>query len=113
VQDLIEVLNRHFIVSATFHGHAHTYAHTYVDETRIPPDGWFEGVTHPFHQFVTGTAGAGTNRCKANRCDYEMSEPGFAAVTVDGPDLAVSFYQEGSVDPVDTFRFTKQGVANP
>jgi len=113
VQDLIEVLNRHPIVSATFHGHAHTYAYTYIDETRIPPDGSFEGVTHPFRQFVTGCAGAETRTCTAYRCDYNLPESGFVAVEVDGPKVTVTFYQRGSMDPVNPIRFIKQGAAGP
>lgn len=106
VQNLIEVLNQHPIVSATFHGHEHTYAHTYIDEARIRPEGTFEGVTHPFHQFVTGSAGAGPNPCDpALRCDYNMPETGFVTVDVNGPIVTVTFYRQGSMDPVNTVSF--------
>lgn len=113
VQNLIGVLNTHPIVSATFHGHEHTYAHTYIDHTRIPPDGAFEGVTHPFHQFVTGDAGAGPNACNANRCDYNMVQHGFVTVDVNGPNVEVTFYQQGSMDPVNIISFTKEGMVTP
>jgi hypothetical protein len=112
VERLIEVFNQHPIVSATFHGHEHTYAYTYIDDTRIPPDGAFEGVTHPFHQFITGSAGAGPSSCSpALRCDYNMPEEGFVTVDVDGLNVTVTFYQRGIVDPVHTISYTKEGGA--
>jgi parallel beta-helix repeat protein len=112
VESLIEVFNDHPIVSATFHGHEHTYAYTYLDDTRIPVDGAFEGVTHPFHQFITGSAGAGPTSCNpALRCDYNMPEEGFVTVDVDGPSVTVNFYQRGIVDPVNTISYTKDGGA--
>ena len=107
VQELISILNHHPIVSATFHGHEHTHAYTYIDETRIPPDGFSEGVMSPFHQFVTGSAGVRTKACKANRCDYNMPESGFVTVDVKGPRVTVTFYQLGSMDPVNTIQFVK------
>ena len=107
VQELIMILNHHPIVSATFHGHEHTHAYTYIDETRIPPHGAFEGVMRPFHQFVAGSAGVRTKACKANRCDYNMPESGFVTVDVKGPRVTVTFYQLGSMDPVNTIRFIK------
>lgn len=112
VENLIVVLNQHPIVSATFHGHEHTYAYTYIDETRIPADGSFEGVTHPFHQFVTGSAGAGPTSCDPSlRCDYNMADQhGFVTVDVNGPSVIVTFYQQGSTEPVNTISFTKEGV---
>lgn len=113
VENLIEVLNKHPIVSATFHGHEHTYAYTYIDETRIPPDGGFEGVTHPFHQFVTGDAGAGPKSCKENRCDYNMAKHGFVTVDVAGPTVTVTFYRMGSTSPVHTISFSKEGAPTP
>jgi len=109
VETLIEVFNQHPIVSATFHGHEHTYAYTYIDETRVPAEGSFEGVTHPFHQFITGSAGAGPASCDANRCDYNMAENGFVTVDVEGPNVTVTFYQLGSMVPVNTISYTKEG----
>jgi hypothetical protein len=115
VENLIEVLNKHPIVSASFHGHEHTYACTYIDETRIPPDGSFEGVTHPFHQFVTGSAGAGPTSCDPSlRCDYNMADVhGFVTVDVNGPNVTVTFYQQGSMDPVNTINFSNEGGVTP
>jgi subtilisin len=114
VENLIEVMNLHPIVSATFNGHEHTYAYTYIDETRIPPDGAFEGVTHPYHQFVTGDAGAGPSSCSpALRCDFNMPTHGFVTVDVDGSTVTVTFYQINSMDPVNIISFTKEGVPTP
>jgi hypothetical protein len=113
VEMLIEVLNKHPIVTATFHGHEHTYAYTYIDETRIPPEGSFEGVTHPFHQFVTGSAGAGPSSCNTNRCDYNMPQNGFVTVEVIGENFIVEWYQVGSPDPIETRSFSKPGEPTP
>jgi hypothetical protein len=109
VESLIEAFNQHPIVSATFHGHEHTYAYTYIDETRIPADGSFEGVTYPFHQFITGSAGAGPTSCNpVLRCDYNMPEEGFVTVDVDGPNVTVTFYQRGTMEPIETLTFSNK-----
>ena len=113
VKNLITMLNGHPILTATFHGHEHTYAYTFLDETRIPPDGSFVGVTHPFHQVVAGDAGAGPDSCNANRCDFNMAEHGFITVDVSGLDVVVAFYQQGSSSPVKTIAFSQSGGRVP
>ncbi len=106
VKSLIEVINKHPIVSATFHGHEHTYAHIHVDNTRIPE------VTHPFEEFVTGDAGAGPVGCsKSFRFDYCMPDHGFISVAVNGAAFVVNYYKQGSTTPVKTLSFTKTGVS--
>jgi len=42
IVDLVNVFNKHPIVTATFHGHEHLYTYTHIDNTRIPE------VTHEF-----------------------------------------------------------------
>jgi hypothetical protein len=94
------VLNKHPIVSATFHGHEHVYAYTYIDSSRIP------AVTRPFHQFVVGDAGAGVDSCNSNRCDYNMKNHGFVTVDVNGNNVAVNFYKQGSTSSQHTESWT-------
>ena len=49
---LVNILNKHPIVSAAFFGHEHVVAYTHIDSSRIP------GVTHEFEEFISGDAGA-------------------------------------------------------
>ncbi len=107
VVSLIEVFNEHPIVSATFHGHEHTYAHVHIDDTRIPE------VTHPFEQFVTGSAGAGPSDCIPGRTDYCMPSHGFVNVDVSGNSFTVDFYEMGTTSSVKTMTFTKSGNQSP
>ncbi|MGD9148174.1 MAG: Ig-like domain-containing protein, partial [Anaerolineae bacterium] len=107
VESLIEVLNNHSIVTATFHGHEHTNAYVQIDDTRIPE------VTHSFEQFVTGSAGAGPNGCIPERADYCLPSNGFATVDVSGNSFTVSFYELGTSAPVKTMAFTKSGNQAP
>ncbi len=100
-QRLIDVINAHPIVSATFHGHEHTYAYTYLDNTRIP------SITHPFHQIIAGDAGAGSSSCNSNRCDYNMVSHGFVTVDVDQNNVLVTWYKQGSTSAQHTLSFTK------
>jgi hypothetical protein len=113
VESLITMLNKHPIMSASFHGHEHTYAYTYLDESRIPAEGGFEGITDPFHQFVTGDAGAGPKSCKSNRCDYNMEKHGFVTVDVNGPDVTVSFYSMGNSSPEKVITYSQDGTPGP
>jgi hypothetical protein len=107
VMDLINVINQHPIVTATFHGHEHTYAYVHLDETRIP------GITHPFEQFITGDAGAGPSDCIPGRTDYCMPSHGFVTVDISGNDFSVDFYQLGTTSPVQSMTFTKSGNQPP
>lgn len=113
IEAFVSMLNNHPIVTATLHGHEHTYAYTYIDETRIPPDGGFEGVTHPFHEFVIGDAGAGPSTCKPNRCDFNMNKHGFTVFDVSGNQVTVSWYEIGSMTPYEVRSFTKDGSPGP
>jgi len=98
---LITALNKHSIVSATFHGHEHVYAYTHIDSSRIP------AVTHEFEEFVTGDAGAGPDTAQSGRYDYWMNSHGFATVDVSGNTFTVNFYKQGTTNPQKTFTFTK------
>jgi hypothetical protein len=104
VASFIRVLNKHPIVSATFHGHIHTSAYVHIDNTHIPE------VTHPFEEFVTGGAGARSVGCPSTYgFDYCMGSRGFVAVDVSGPDFTVNFYPQGRNTPAKVYTFHKSG----
>lgn len=99
---LIEVLNKHELVSASFHGHEHVLAHTHMDMTRLP------SLTHDFEQIVAGTAGAPSYACDLPlRTEWCDSVNGFATVEVSGRTVRVNFYQQGISTPVKTVDFSK------
>jgi hypothetical protein len=97
---LITALNRHSIVSATFHGHEHVNAYTHMDTLRIP------AVTHEFEEFVTGSAGAGPATAQSGRYDYWMNSHGFVTVDVSGNTFTVNFYKRGATASQKTLTFT-------
>src|SRR3989344_2364097 len=105
---LINVLNKHPIVSATFHGHEHVTAYTHINSSRI------SGVTHEFEEFVTGDAGAGPDSCKSGRFDYCLTDQtgkhGFAGINVSGTTFTVNLYALGSTTPQKTYIFNKTSV---
>jgi len=104
---LIEVINNHPIVSATFHGHEHLTAYVHMDSSRAPK------LTHEFEQFVTGAAGmAGKHDCRASRkVDYCLSDNSFALVDVSGNDFTVSVYRIGKTSPEKVWNFSKSSSA--
>ncbi len=107
---LIQVINKHPIISATFHGHEHVVAYAHMNSSRLP------GLTHEFEQFVSGDAGAGVDTCSSGRYDYcmsnELRKHGFVTVDVSGSGFTVNTYALGSSSPVKTMTFTK-GVTPP
>jgi hypothetical protein len=102
--DLVKIFNQHPIVSATFHGHEHIYAYTYMNKSRA------SSITNDFHQFVVGSAGAGPDSCsKTKRFEYCMPNDGFTTVDVNGSTFSVSFYKIGNSSPVKTYNCAKNG----
>lgn len=101
-QTLIQVLNKHTIVSASFHGHEHVLAYTHVDSKRLP------NLTHDFEEIVAGTAGAPNYTCDLPaRTEWCDSVNGFATVRVSGRAIAVDFHQQGILTPIKTVAFSK------
>lgn len=98
---LITVLNKHPIVTATFHGHEHVYTYTHINNSRIP------GVTHEFEEFITGAAGAGPSSVQSGRYEYWMNAHGFITVDIEGPKMTVNWYKRGSSAVQNTLTFTK------
>lgn len=103
---LINVLNKHASLSATFHGHEHLLAYVHIDSSRI------SGVTHPWEEFVSGNSGAPEYSCSSGRSDFCTQTQGFASVDVNGNSFTVSFYYLGSSNPAKTWTFTKGAVGS-
>jgi hypothetical protein len=105
--DLVTVLNRHPIVSATFHGGEHILAWTHIDRTKFA-----EGTTS-FEELLTPPPGGLTDNAYLNpaRTDYAYldtgSSQGFATVSVTGPSFTVNFYKVGTGIPAWTTTFSK------
>ena len=107
---LITLINKHPIVSATFHGHSHILGWTHVDSTRVP------GLTHAYEQFMTSPAGGYlsyyANRIAAN-LDYvyplgtAANDMAFGAVSVSGNSFTVNLYKVGTTSPVWSKTFSK------
>jgi hypothetical protein len=104
--DLIKVLNKHPIVSATFHGHEHVIAYAHLDGSRITGD---QGttLTHPFEEFVTGGGGASLYSCRSGRSDWCLAANSFATISVSGTSFTVNAYQLGNTTPIKTWTFNK------
>jgi hypothetical protein len=102
IANLLKVLNKHSIVSATFHGHEHIEAYVHMDSSRVPE------ITHPFEQFITGSAGAGPSTCsKTFRYDYCGAYAGFATINVNDKTFTVKIYQGNNTTPVKIYTFAK------
>ena len=98
---LVNVLNKHSIISATFHGHEHVVAYTHMDSSRIT------GLTHAFEEFVSGDAGAGPDTARPDRYDWWIGNThGFVMVDVSGQTFTVSAYALGNTNPVKVWNFT-------
>jgi hypothetical protein len=102
VGGLVNVLNKHPIVSAVFNGHEHLQSYVHLDSSRVPE------ITHPFEEFIAGSAGASLHNCnKTYRFDFCGAFPGFAVVNVFERTFSVQIYQLGNSYPVKTYSFTK------
>lgn len=109
---LISVLNKHQIVSATFHGHEHVLTYVHMASNRI------SSITHPFEEFISGDSGAGPNTSSTGRYDYWLNtnitsnanSGGFLKVDVSGNNFTASFYQGGVSTPAWTKTFSKTGL---
>ena len=105
----INLVNKHPIVSATFHGHEHILGWVHMDNTRL------SSLTHAYEQFFTSPAGGGSynSYIYPTRVDYyyrpmaSSAETDFATVTVHGTTFTVNLYKVGITAPVWTKTFTK------
>jgi hypothetical protein len=105
---IITILNKHPIVSATFHGHEHILGWTHISNSRLSQ------VTHPYEQFLTSPSSCCTYNqyLYSARMDYVnmIDAYGFATVDVNGSSFTVNFYRINSTSPVWTKTFAKSGV---
>ena len=100
---LITVLNKHSIITATFHGHEHVKAYVHVNSSRIST------LTHPFLEVVSAVAGspglhdsnyvcqparydAVNDWCTDDKTASTMFFSGFADVKVSGQTVTVNYY---------------------
>ena len=110
---LVSVLNRHPIVSATFHGHEHILGWTHMDKTRVA------GLTGSFEQFLTSPAGGGTYNAylypaRVNYAYLNMSgSQGLAAINVNGCSFTFSLYKVGTTTAVWSRTFIKTICPTP
>jgi hypothetical protein len=103
------LVNKHPILSATFHGHEHVLGWVHMDNTRL------SSLTHPYEEFFTSPAGGGSYNSYIfpNRVDYyytpmaSYGETGFTTVSVSGTSFTVKIYKVGIPAPVWTKTFTK------
>jgi len=101
--ELIDALNRHPSVAGIFNGHEHLQAYVHLDQSRIPE------ITHPFEEFVSGSAGAEQHSCVyPARADYCEPYSGFVVVRVEGKNYSVSYYRLGQDEPVVIYAFTHE-----
>jgi 3',5'-cyclic AMP phosphodiesterase CpdA len=107
---LVSVINRHPIVSATFHGHEHVLGWVHMDNTRVA------GLTGSFEEFITSPSGGWTynSYLYPARMDYTYmnmgTSQGFTTVTVNGNSFTFSIYKVGTTLPVWSKTFTKDGA---
>ena len=106
-ENLIIVLNKHTIVSATFHGHEHVLAYVHIGSTRI------QAITHPFEEFVSGGGGARLYNCASGRSDWCQSSFGFFLINVSGASFTVDAYLEGVTAPVKSWTFSNTTPSTP
>ncbi|HTP01022.1 MAG TPA: metallophosphoesterase [Anaerolineales bacterium] len=106
---LVNLLNKHPIVSATFHGHEHFLAWVHMDHTRV------SGLTRAYEEFFTSPAGGYTTESDLHpaRVSYHYpassSGQGFAAIDVGGNSFTIRMYKTGMAAPVYSRTFTTAG----
>jgi hypothetical protein len=110
---LVTVLNKHPIVSATFHGHEHILGWTHMDNTRVAK------LTGSFEEFLTSPSGGGTYNAYLYpaRMDYTYmnigTSQGFGAIDVNGCSFTFSLYKVGTTSAVWSHTFTKAVCPTP
>ena len=111
--DLVSLINKHPIISATFHGHEHILGWTHMDNSRVA------GLTGSFEQFFTSPSGGSTDNATLypDRMDYVYMDmgnsQGFAGITVNGDSFTFSIYKVGTTAPVWSETFIKGNHPTP
>lgn len=105
--ELASILNRHPIVSASFHGHEHILVWTHTDKNNnkelIPG---YEGLLTPPPEGSSYDGYINLSRTNYIYVDVGSSQ-GFSALSIDGSSFAINFYKAGSTVPVWTKTYTK------
>ena len=110
------LINKHPIVSATFHVHEHIMAWVHMDSTRL------SGLTHPYEEFFTSPSGGyyytyNPGTLYAARVDYAYtnmgSSQGFAVISVNCTAFTVSMYKDGTAAPFWSKTFSKGACPTP
>jgi hypothetical protein len=107
----VNIVNKHPIVSATFHGHEHILGWVHMDSSRVP------GLTNSYEEFLTSPSGGWTynDYMYSDRIDYYYPDmdtaQGFATISVSGLSFTINFYRVGITAPVWTKTFTKGSVS--
>ena len=94
---ITSIINKHPIVSATFHGHEHILGWTHMNSARVP------SLTHEYEQFITSPSGLSYAYTPyPNRLDYYSSDIsiGFGSIDVNGSSFTVNLYHVGSTTPI-------------
>jgi hypothetical protein len=106
----IDIVNKHPVVSASFHGHEHIFGWVHMDNTRVP------NLTHPYEEFLTSPAGGYLSYVPyilPNRIDYyyplgtDAKDMGFGTLVVNGNTFTFNIYKVGTNAPVWSKTFTK------
>lgn len=106
---LVEVINRHPIISAFFHGHEHILGWTHLDATRLP------ALSGSVEQFLSSPSGGGSYTANVfpQRLDYfypdmkTYDDRGFATLSVNGNSFTFRLYKTGQLEPVWSKTFSK------
>ena len=103
----VNLINKHPVVSATFHGHEHILSWTHMDNARVP------SLTRSYEEFFTSPAATYTynSYIYPNRVDYysNTNAPAYAYVSVNGSSFTVNLYRVGT-GSVWSKTFTKGSV---
>jgi len=108
--ELVSILDKHTIVSATFHGHDHILGWTHPENAGVT------GITENSGELTTSPSGglAFTQYLSPARMDYTYmdvgSSRGFSTISVNGNSFTVHFYKVGTNPPIWERTFTK-GIA--
>jgi hypothetical protein len=104
---LVSVLNKHPIVSATFHGNEHIMGWTHLDSTKVT------GLTGSIEQLRISSSGDRIfeDYLYPTNLDYIYldvgSSQGFPTISVNGTSFTVNFYKIDTSSPIWTKTFTK------
>ena len=100
---LVRVLNKHTRIRAAFFGHEHVNAHVHLSGANV------RGLTHPFEEFVDGTAGAPHHTCKSGvvGLDFCVNYDAFdtTEVTAGTAHFTVSVFRLGTATATKVFKY--------